>query len=48
MPSSCGAYGCTNRGNKNGEISLHTLPSEKKASLRKKMASKYQKRGKDS
>ena len=48
MPSSCGAYGCTNRGNKNGEISFHTLPLEKKASLRKKMASKYQKRGKDS
>ena len=34
MPSSCGEHGCKNRGNKNGEMSFHTLPLEKKASLR--------------
>ena len=33
MPSSCGAYGCTNWGNENREISFHNLPSQKKASL---------------
>lgn len=46
MPSSCGAYGCTNRGNKNGEISFHTLPSEKKASLRKKWLQNIRREGK--
>ena len=29
MPVSCGVYGCTNSGNKNGEMSFHILPSEK-------------------
>ena len=34
MPSSCGEHGCKNSGKKNGEMSFHTLPLEKKASLR--------------
>ena len=36
MPSSCGAYGYTGRGNKNRGKSFHTLPLEKGAFLRAK------------
>ena len=35
MPSSCGAYGCTNRGT-DKTISFHRLPSLKKKDLREK------------
>ena len=46
MPSSCGAYGCTNRGGENEEISFHSLPSEKKGTLRSKWLQNIRREGK--
>ena len=46
MPSSCGPYGSTNRGNENREVSFHSLPSQKKASLRAKWLQNIRREGK--
>lgn len=46
MPSSCGAYGCTNRGGESKEISFHSLPSEKKSALRSKWLQNIRRGGK--
>ena len=46
MPSSCGAYGCTNCSGKNKEISFHNLPSETKSTLRSKWLQNIRRDGK--
>ena len=43
--SSCSAYGCTNRGNKDNKLSFHRIPSLKRAEIRTKWLQNIRREG---